>query len=335
MGARVKKAVHWRWAVQVSPKASSPQFLWDSSTLGLRSVSVYLHLAQYPQLTIPKDTEWDYFKANLILAFKVVYPLQHLTLTSAYIFKLTNESWLLMHKPFVPSKETRTEKTWRAWRRITLHLLVHQTPPSGCGSLQKTKCTLRGPQWASNITWKRMCPSFSRRPQKRWTKNIQSNDNELGHALKLLRWFLWRWNTLRFGVVMKKIKLVMWFYAQSSYVTIWGKRESPDISNSVFKGGDEWEMEEDLGSSHLPIPRGLHTLSSYHPHMWEWLTGKAQPDGPPCQGEQDIGSVRTMKELPAVNQLMETLLISERHYGLRKVKVQIIHYYSLMLTVEH
>lgn len=62
-------------------------------------------------------------------------------------------------------------------------------------------------------------------------------------------------------------------------------------------------------------------------------------DWPPSQGEQDIGSVWIMKELSAVNQLMETLLISERHYGLRKdvlkVKVQIIHYYSLMLAVEH
>lgn len=60
---------------------------------------------------MPKDIEWDYFKANLILAFKVVYPLQHLTLISTYIFKLTNELWLLLHKPFVPSKETRKEKT--------------------------------------------------------------------------------------------------------------------------------------------------------------------------------------------------------------------------------
>lgn len=37
----------------------------------------------------------------------------------------------------------------------------------------------------------------------------------------------------------EKKNLVMWFYAQSSYVTIWEKRESPDISNSIFKGGNE------------------------------------------------------------------------------------------------
>lgn len=56
--------------------------------------------------------------------------------------------------------------------------------------------------------------------------------------------------------------------------------------------------------------------------------GEGPADWPPSQGEQDIGSVGIMKELSAVNQLMETLLISERHYGLRKnvlkAKVQII-----------
>lgn len=111
---------------------------------------------------------------------------------------------------------------------------------------------------------------------------------------------------LCFGWLRKK-KMVMWFYAQSSCVTIWGKRESHHISNSVFKGGAEWKMEEDLGSSHLPIPRGLHILSSHHQHIWEWLAGKAPPDWPPSQGEWDIGSVGVMKELSAVNQLMETL----------------------------
>lgn len=39
------------------PQASSSQFLWDSSILGMRAVSVYLHISQYPQLTMTKDTE--------------------------------------------------------------------------------------------------------------------------------------------------------------------------------------------------------------------------------------------------------------------------------------
>lgn len=76
----------------------------------------------------------------------------------------------------------------------------------------------------------------------------------LEHMPRLLRWFLWRWNTLKFwsGCGQKN-----WSHdSQCSYVTVWGKKRSP-WSFWICSQGWRWvKSEKDLEGSLLPISRG-------------------------------------------------------------------------------
>lgn len=78
-------------------------------------------------------------------------------------------------------------------------------------------------------------------------------------------------------------------------------------------------MEEDLGSSHLPVSCGLHILGlpTIGTHQ-SGLRGRPSWAGLLPKVSKVLGVYGVMKELSAVHQLMETLLISERHHGLRK-----------------
>lgn len=131
-------------------------------------------------------------------------------------------------------------------------------------------------------------------------------------------------------MVMKK-KLVMWFCAQCSYVTIWEKKRSP-LYFQICSQGRKWVKNVEGQGKGLFYSSPVGCVFSVLPpsgHMREWLVEKAKRGWPalPRQARYWVCKLLGKSSLPlperhlplsAVKQLIEILCISEMRHGLRR-----------------
>lgn len=146
-------------------------------------------------------------------------------------------------------------------------------PPA---SKKKKKSTLTWWWWASEYLWKECVLASKDDPKREVLKIFWAVTTSLEQLLRLLRWFLWRWNTDTWCGYEKK--LVMWFCAWWSYVTIWEKREAPYYFQ-VCSQGKKWVKNGEGQEKGLVYPSPMGCVFSVLPpsgHMREWLVEKAQ-----------------------------------------------------------
>lgn len=135
--------------------------------------------------------------------------------------------------------------------------------------------------------WKEWVLASNNDPKRDAVEIFWAMTTSLEHVLRLLRWFLWRWNTLSFGVVVKK-KSVTIFCSQCSYVTFCGKKRSP-WSLQICSQGWRWvKSEKDRGSF---SSTHVYSQAGYHQHDDRVACGEdPAPLTCPLQGEQGTGS---------------------------------------------
>ena len=167
-----------------------------------------------------------------------------------------------------------------------LPVLLTRQEPSAFDSKKKKKKIHPRVTTMGFPLWKEWVLAPNNDPKRDAVEIFWAMTTSLEHVLRLLRWFLWRWNTLRFGVVVKK-KISHIILFSMLLCNLLGKKEKPQIAPNLLSRvemGKEWkewrvEMGKEWKGEAFFLPRscGLRpprraTISM----MTEWLVGKTQ-----------------------------------------------------------
>lgn len=135
--------------------------------------------------------------------------------------------------------------------------------------------------------------------------------------LRLLSWFLWKWNTPKFGVVVEKKSQSQSFILNAPVNYVGEKKEAPDLSKSALKGEDGWRVKRAGEGGLLPPPVGC-AFPTGPPSRDDRVACGGLVSSADLQGTGSAGLRVRALWLPGILTVLEWLLSAESHHGLRR-----------------